>query len=220
MIPTRHSAGRENDKLPRVHVQAHLSQCGHPSPSSPQSPVHSNPLIPSTLAHLYPLAGVPSCLCRRSLSNSSTPSQGASSEHCSVATCPPVIVSVVFPQCRSEIKIQRPFNPLVQLCRKIDRQYSRLVLPGVVTTVFGTVLAGCWAHGVASLYLVFGRRDAQRIIRSFNMQSQQPTRRSPFAKLQSSNLTSISLAFAPAALDTSVSLSVRRALALLSRNDE
>ncbi|KAK5955259.1 hypothetical protein OHC33_003941 [Knufia fluminis] len=67
------------------------------------------------------------------------------------------------PQCRSEIKLQRPVDPLVQLCRRLDKQYSRLVLPGLGVSLLGTILSGCWAHGRLATYLVFGREHDQQI---------------------------------------------------------
>lgn len=70
---------------------------------------------------------------------------------------------ILCPQCRSEIKVERPVDYLVQLCRRIDRSYSRLVLPGLAASLTGTILAGCWFHGRASVWLVFGSEHAQQI---------------------------------------------------------
>lgn len=70
---------------------------------------------------------------------------------------------ILCPQCRSEIKVERPVDYLVQLCRRIDRSYSRLVLPGLAASLSGTILAGCWFHGRAAVWLVFGSAQARRI---------------------------------------------------------
>ncbi|KAJ9230803.1 hypothetical protein DTO169E5_8235 [Paecilomyces variotii] len=67
------------------------------------------------------------------------------------------------PQCKSEIVISRPRSYIVDLVRSMERIAGRLVLPGMVFTLAGTVWAGCCAHGVYSLYLVFGPEDARRI---------------------------------------------------------
>lgn len=68
------------------------------------------------------------------------------------------------PQCKSEIVISRPRSFIVDLVRAVERLAGRLVLPGMVFTIAGTVWAGCCAHGVYSMYLVFGTEDARRII--------------------------------------------------------
>ncbi|OJD25839.1 hypothetical protein ACJ73_02791 [Blastomyces percursus] len=70
------------------------------------------------------------------------------------------------PQCKSEIVISRPRSFVVELVRSIERLAGRLVLPGMVFTLAGTVWAGCCAHGVYSIYFIFGSEDAQRIFQS------------------------------------------------------
>ncbi|KAK2802696.1 hypothetical protein FQN51_004220 [Onygenales sp. PD_10] len=70
------------------------------------------------------------------------------------------------PQCKSEIVISRPRSLVVDLVRSVERLAGRLVLPGMVFTLAGTVWAGCCAHGVYSTYFVFGAEDAQRIFAS------------------------------------------------------
>lgn len=70
---------------------------------------------------------------------------------------------ILCPQCRSEIKVERPVDPLVQLCRRLDRSYSRFVLPGLAASLTGTILAGCWFHGRAAVWLVFGSAHARSI---------------------------------------------------------
>ncbi|PGH17800.1 hypothetical protein AJ79_00941 [Helicocarpus griseus UAMH5409] len=67
------------------------------------------------------------------------------------------------PQCKSEIVISRPRSFVVDLVRAVERLAGRLVLPGMVFTLAGTVWAGCCAHGVYSIYFIFGSEDAQRI---------------------------------------------------------
>lgn len=67
------------------------------------------------------------------------------------------------PQCKSEIVISRPRSYVVDLVRAVERLAGRLVLPGMVFTLAGTVWAGCCAHGVYSMYFVFGTEDARRI---------------------------------------------------------
>ncbi|KAI2236997.1 hypothetical protein LOZ12_000087 [Ophidiomyces ophidiicola] len=70
------------------------------------------------------------------------------------------------PQCKSEIVIARPKNIVVEMMRKIEQLAGRLVLPGVLFTLAGTVWAGCCAHGVYSMYLIFGTEEARQILDS------------------------------------------------------
>ncbi|PGH30584.1 hypothetical protein GX50_06667 [[Emmonsia] crescens] len=78
------------------------------------------------------------------------------------------------PQCKSEIVISRPRSLVVDLVRSIERLAGRLVLPGMVFTLAGTVWAGCCAHGVYSVYFIFGSEDAQRIFQSRNESTWNP----------------------------------------------
>ncbi|OJD19456.1 hypothetical protein AJ78_00630 [Emergomyces pasteurianus Ep9510] len=72
------------------------------------------------------------------------------------------------PQCKAEIVISRPRSLVVDLVRSVERLAGYLVLPGMVFTLAGTVWAGCCAHGVYSVYFIFGSEDAQRIFQSRN----------------------------------------------------
>ncbi|KAJ5674011.1 hypothetical protein N7462_009450 [Penicillium macrosclerotiorum] len=71
---------------------------------------------------------------------------------------------MVCPQCKSEIIVTRPRSYVVDTLRLVERIAGRLVLPGMVFTVAGTVWAGCCAHGVYSMYLIFGTEEAKRIL--------------------------------------------------------
>ncbi|EEP82499.1 conserved hypothetical protein [Uncinocarpus reesii 1704] len=68
------------------------------------------------------------------------------------------------PQCKSEIVIARPRSLIVEMLRRAERLAGRLVLPGVLFTLAGTVWAGCCAHGVYSMYLIFGTQETKRIL--------------------------------------------------------
>ncbi|KAB8071747.1 hypothetical protein BDV29DRAFT_12978 [Aspergillus leporis] len=68
------------------------------------------------------------------------------------------------PQCKSEIVVSRPRSYIVDGVRLLERVAGRLVLPGMVFTLAGTVWAGCCAHGVYSLYFVFGPEEARHIL--------------------------------------------------------
>lgn len=71
---------------------------------------------------------------------------------------------MVCPQCKSEIVVSRPRSYIVDIVRLFERVAGRLVLPGMVFTLAGTVWAGCCAHGVYSMYFVFGTEEARQIL--------------------------------------------------------
>ncbi|KAJ5577216.1 Zinc finger RING-CH-type [Penicillium sp. DV-2018c] len=68
------------------------------------------------------------------------------------------------PQCKTEIVVSRPRSYVVDMLRLMERVAGRLVLPGMMFTVAGTLWAGCFAHGVWSVYMVFGFEDAVQMI--------------------------------------------------------
>ncbi|KAL3466618.1 hypothetical protein BJX64DRAFT_249484 [Aspergillus heterothallicus] len=71
---------------------------------------------------------------------------------------------MVCPQCKTEIIVTRPRSYIVDVVRLVERLAGRLVLPGMVFTLAGTVWAGCCAHGVYSMYFVFGTDEAKQIL--------------------------------------------------------
>ncbi|KAL2868302.1 RING finger domain protein [Aspergillus lucknowensis] len=71
---------------------------------------------------------------------------------------------MVCPQCKTEIIVTRPRSYIVDIVRLVERVAGRLVLPGMVFTLAGTVWAGCCAHGVYSMYFVFGTEEAKHIL--------------------------------------------------------
>lgn len=71
---------------------------------------------------------------------------------------------MVCPQCKSEIVVTRPRSYIVDVVRMVESLAGRLVLPGMVFTLAGTVWAGCCAHGVYSMYFVFGTDEARHIL--------------------------------------------------------
>ena len=55
--------------------------------------------------------------------------------------------------------VARPTNYIVKGAQALDRVTGKLIVPGVATSIVGSMLAGAWFHGVASLYFIFGRED-------------------------------------------------------------
>lgn len=72
---------------------------------------------------------------------------------------------ILCPQCKSEIKIARPKSYIVDAVKSADRSFGRFVIPGLGASILGTLFAGCWVHGFQSVYVIFGRADAERIFR-------------------------------------------------------
>lgn len=68
------------------------------------------------------------------------------------------------PQCKTEIVVSRPQSYIVDIMRMVERVAGRMVVPGMVFTLAGTVWAGCCAHGVYSMYLVFGTEEAHQLL--------------------------------------------------------
>lgn len=73
-------------------------------------------------------------------------------------------VTMQCPQCKTEIVVTRPRSYVVDVLRLFERVAGRLVLPGMMFTVAGTVWAGCCAHGVYSMYFIFGTEEAKQIL--------------------------------------------------------
>ncbi|KAJ5793582.1 hypothetical protein N7457_000181 [Penicillium paradoxum] len=67
------------------------------------------------------------------------------------------------PQCKTEIVVARPRSYVVDGLRLIERAAGRLVLPGMMFTVAGTLWAGCLVHGVYSMQIVFGPEEATEL---------------------------------------------------------
>ncbi|KAL1585714.1 hypothetical protein WHR41_05939 [Cladosporium halotolerans] len=71
---------------------------------------------------------------------------------------------ITCPQCKSEIKLARPKNYIVEVTRGLERLGGRLVWPTSLTLLSGLILQGNSAVGVHTLYRIFGRDDAYRIL--------------------------------------------------------
>jgi len=78
------------------------------------------------------------------------------------------------PQCKSEIKLARPRNVVVDVVRGMERVGSRAITPGAVAALSGMVWNSSVAWGVNSIYAVFGPEDGYRILRPFHLNSLRP----------------------------------------------
>ncbi|KAK3712907.1 hypothetical protein LTR37_008792 [Vermiconidia calcicola] len=69
------------------------------------------------------------------------------------------------PQCKSEIKLARPRNLVVEAVRGLERLGSQAVLPGAVAVGLRILVQASMASGISSIYAVFGAEDGFRILR-------------------------------------------------------
>lgn len=68
------------------------------------------------------------------------------------------------PQCKENIIIARPRSRIVEIVRVIERATGRLLMPFVFVTLAGTVLTGCWMHGLSTVFVMCGPEDAERLL--------------------------------------------------------
>lgn len=69
------------------------------------------------------------------------------------------------PQCKSEIKLARPRDFVVEAVRGMQRVTAQLTTPGAVTLLVGTLYNESMLFGIHSIYSIFGSTDGQRIMR-------------------------------------------------------
>ena len=81
---------------------------------------------------------------------------------------------ITCPQCKSEIKLARPRNYIVDVARGLERLGSRMVWPGALTLLSGLVVSGNFALGMHTVYRIFGAQDGSRILRPLMRQMVAP----------------------------------------------
>ncbi|KAK1067484.1 hypothetical protein LTR74_006345 [Friedmanniomyces endolithicus] len=69
------------------------------------------------------------------------------------------------PQCKSEIKLARPRNYVVDAVRALERVGAKTVTPGALTFLSASLYQSSLAWGMHSIYAVFGSDDGYRILR-------------------------------------------------------
>ncbi|KAK0776961.1 hypothetical protein LTR75_016087 [Friedmanniomyces endolithicus] len=69
------------------------------------------------------------------------------------------------PQCKSEIKLARPRNYVVDAVRAFERVGAKTVTPGALTFLSASLYQSSLAWGMHSIYAVFGSDDGYRILR-------------------------------------------------------
>lgn len=67
------------------------------------------------------------------------------------------------PQCKCEIKIARPRSLVLSGVKAWERLTGTLTLPGMAGVLGTTIWAGCFYHGLHSVRVVFGEREAMQM---------------------------------------------------------
>ncbi|TAQ83240.1 hypothetical protein B7494_g8436 [Chlorociboria aeruginascens] len=75
---------------------------------------------------------------------------------------------ILCPQCKAEIRIDRPKDYIVIATDKIRRVVKNLILPGAVTSLFGCLYTGSLVYGINTIHVVFGSEAARDILAPSN----------------------------------------------------
>ena len=81
---------------------------------------------------------------------------------------------ITCPQCKSEIKLARPRNYIVDVAKGLERLGSRLVWPSALSLLGGLIVQGNFALGVHTIYRIFGAQDGYRILQPLLQQMVTP----------------------------------------------
>lgn len=68
------------------------------------------------------------------------------------------------PQCKTEIKLARPRDVVVEGMGAIERLAVRATTPAALSLLVNVVVQGSFAHGMHTVYRIFGSRDGVRIL--------------------------------------------------------
>lgn len=71
---------------------------------------------------------------------------------------------ILCPQCKSEIKVQRPKSYVVDAVRRVERVVSNLTLPGFALFTGTALYSTLTLSGTATIYQIFGTEDALQIL--------------------------------------------------------
>ncbi|KAF2153773.1 hypothetical protein K461DRAFT_253872 [Myriangium duriaei CBS 260.36] len=71
------------------------------------------------------------------------------------------------PQCKSEIHLARPWNPLVELVKGVDRISTKITAPAALLAAMSTITHAFTVHGIHSIFAIFGQDDALRILHPY-----------------------------------------------------
>ncbi|TKX26446.1 RING-variant domain-containing protein 2 [Elsinoe australis] len=74
---------------------------------------------------------------------------------------------ILCPQCKTEIHLARPWNPLVEGVKALERVSAKMVTPSAIVVALSTIREACVLHGMHTVLAVFGVDDAKRILQPF-----------------------------------------------------
>lgn len=72
--------------------------------------------------------------------------------------------AIVCPQCKSNISLVRPRDPIVEVVRALERLAAKAVAPAALTVAFSAVVHACAVHGLYTITSIFGPQDSRRIL--------------------------------------------------------
>lgn len=78
----------------------------------------------------------------------------------------PVPHSIVCPQCKAEIKIERPQDLVVKMFDRIQALATACILPTALSGLVGCCYSGLVVYGFNIIHIVFGSEDASRLLAS------------------------------------------------------
>ena len=70
------------------------------------------------------------------------------------------------PQCKTSIHVVRPRSFVLEFLRRAQRIQARLTLPFTAVALLGGITYGCYIHGLNTVYVMFGTKDAERLLGS------------------------------------------------------
>ncbi|WPH02851.1 Hypothetical protein R9X50_00571900 [Acrodontium crateriforme] len=79
------------------------------------------------------------------------------------------------PQCKSEIKLSRPKDYLVDAVRAAERLATRAITPGALVVLAGIAYKGSMSLGIHSIYAVFGLEEGHQILEPLLSLGMQPS---------------------------------------------
>ncbi|KAH0559088.1 hypothetical protein GP486_004331, partial [Trichoglossum hirsutum] len=71
---------------------------------------------------------------------------------------------ILCPQCKSEIRIERPRSVLVDVVNALDRAAGRIVIPGIIGALSGCIWTGCMVFGINTVHVIFGMEEASELL--------------------------------------------------------
>lgn len=72
---------------------------------------------------------------------------------------------ILCPQCKSEIRVERPHSLVVDSVRVVERAVGTLLLPGIAFVTGTALYSTLTLSGTSTIYAIFGTQDAAQILR-------------------------------------------------------